>query len=193
MTRGKAASTQNIFGISGEVKRELVLTPATQPPISCPQCGSIEVVKGGWRKDTGKLQQRLLCKTCSYRFTERHSNLKQIHSIVSDSHLCAMEVKKDQKPLALSPIERPLISSTIPIFHSGPFTIEIFNWRSGKGRKGVQHFCKQCKVVVIGNWANRHSQQCQHCNTRDRYKNMRDSNKQRKEARENHVEGVKTL
>jgi len=27
--------------------------------LRCPQCGSIEVVKDGWRKDTDKLQQRI--------------------------------------------------------------------------------------------------------------------------------------
>lgn len=60
---------------------------------SCPQCGSSEIVKDGWRKDSGKAQ-RFLCKGCDYRFSEGHSNSKPILNIVENSRLCTVEVKK---------------------------------------------------------------------------------------------------
>lgn len=36
--------------------------------ISCPSCGSMEVVKDGKRKNKGKTLQRYSCKVCHYRF-----------------------------------------------------------------------------------------------------------------------------
>jgi integrase len=61
--------------------------------LACPQCGSTEIVKDGWRKDSGMVQ-RLLCKGCDYRFSEGHNNSKIVHGIVDNSRLCAIKVKK---------------------------------------------------------------------------------------------------
>jgi integrase/transcriptional regulator NrdR family protein len=54
---------------------------------SCPQCGSAEIVKDGWRKEAGKIFQRYLCKGCDYRFSLGHNNSKIVQNIVGSGHL----------------------------------------------------------------------------------------------------------
>lgn len=97
------------------------------------------------------------------------------------------------KPLTLSQKHKPVNllhkKGSLPqqpspfSLQSGEFTIELFIW--GIRGKPIGHYCEVCGRN-IGVWAWKHSRKCQHCN-------MRDSNKKRKQARENHVQEVHTL
>jgi len=70
-------------GKSGQRQADL----PTQPPVSCPKCGSTEVWRDGHRWDDDEILQRFVCCECGHRYSEREKP-KKSNSTYSERQVC---------------------------------------------------------------------------------------------------------
>ena len=54
-------------------------SPAAQPPLSCPNCGSERVWKDGFHYNNGRPIQRYLCRLCGFRFSQSEKGQVKVH------------------------------------------------------------------------------------------------------------------